>query len=50
MVKAVHDVVSGEDALVVVEHSLEKNIYCEIRSSVAWQLQEDLLSRFWSKK
>lgn len=30
MVKAVHDVL-GKDALVVVEHSLEKNIYCEIR-------------------
>ncbi len=30
MVKAVHDLL-GKDALVVVEHSLQKNLYCEIR-------------------
>ncbi|WP_243423718.1 nucleoside kinase [Anaerotignum lactatifermentans] len=47
MVKAVRDLF-GEDSLVVVEHSLQKNLYCEIRRP-EMKLTEELLRKLEGK-
>lgn len=47
MVKAVRDLF-GEDSLVVVEHSLQKNLYCEIRRP-EMKLTEELLQKLEDK-
>ena len=47
MVKAVRDVL-GKDALVVIEHSLEKNLYCEIRKPEV-EITTELLGKIENK-
>ncbi len=47
LVKAVRDVL-GKDALVVIEHSLEKNLYCEIRKP-DMEVSEELLQKLENK-
>lgn len=47
LVKAARDII-GEDALVVIEHSLRGNLYCEIRKPVI-EITESLLSQLENK-
>ena len=47
LVKAARDII-GEDALVVIEHSLRGNLYCEIRKP-ALEITEALLSQLENK-
>ncbi|MCI5679843.1 MAG: nucleoside kinase [Bacteroidales bacterium] len=47
LVKAARDII-GEDALVVIEHSLRGNLYCEIRKP-AIEITEALLSQLENK-
>lgn len=47
LVKAVRDVL-GKDALVVIEHSLEKNLYCEIRKPEV-EITTELLEKIENK-
>lgn len=48
MVKAVYDIL-GVDALVVVEHSLEKNLYCEIRRPKDIAMTPEFLTQLENK-